>query len=187
MKKFKQLLFVLIGFIVMSSCSQQQARKPISQSSGTFMKASIDRNKILVKEEESLIDSLIKKDTTNQYIASKKGYWYFYDKKNTVDSLSPKRGDVAFFDYDIKDLKGNVIYSDVELKPQTYIVDKQNIMMGIRDGIKLMKKNETITFLFPSHMGFGYHGDNKRIGPNIPLICTVTLNDFKPENAIKTE
>ena len=52
-------------------------------------------------------------------------------------------------------------------------------LMGLRDGIKLMKKGETITFLFPSHMAYGYHGDDKKIGTNEPLICTVTLNDIK--------
>jgi hypothetical protein len=40
-----------------------------------------------------------------------------------------------------------------------------------------MHKNEK-AFLFPSHMGFGYHGDNKRIGTNQPLICTVLLRDY---------
>jgi len=58
---------------------------------------------------------------------------------------------------------------------------------GLRDGIKLMHKNETITFLFPSHMGYGYHGDNRRIGHNQPLICTVTLNDFADETKTITE
>jgi FKBP-type peptidyl-prolyl cis-trans isomerase len=60
-------------------------------------------------------------------------------------------------------------------------------MIGLRDGIKLMKKGEKVTFLFPSHMAFGYHGDNKKIGTNEPLICTVTLNDIKPENELKIE
>jgi hypothetical protein len=48
-----------------------------------------------------------------------------------------------------------------------------------------MHKNEKVNFLFPSHMAYGYHGDNKKIGTNQPLLCTVTLNDFKPENEIK--
>jgi hypothetical protein len=80
---------------------------------------------------------------------------------------------VVFFDYEIKDLKGSIIYSELELRPQIYYVDKQDIMMGLR-GIKLMHKMKS-NFSFPSHMGFGYHGDNKRIGTNQPLICTVTL------------
>jgi gliding motility-associated peptidyl-prolyl isomerase len=175
---------MLIGMLL-TGCSQQQARKPVSQSSGTFMRESIKRNKKLVANEESQIDSIIKSNPKIKYIASDKGYWYHYDIENTNDTIRPKRGDVAYFNYEVKDIKGNVIYSEVELRPQVYYVDKENIMMGLRDGIKLMNEGEKVTFLFPSHMGFGYHGDNKKIGTNQPLICTVTLNDIKPESQVK--
>ncbi len=184
MKKLFLLPLFLLGIMV-TSCSQQQARRPVSHSSGTFMKESIQRNIKLVASEESQIDSIIKSNPQIKYIASDKGYWYHYDIENTQDSIRPKRGDVAFFNYEIKDIKGNLIYSEVELRPQVYYVDKQNIMIGLRDGIKLMNEGEKITFLFPSHMGYGYHGDNNRIGTNQPLICTVTLNDIKPESQVK--
>lgn len=186
--KIIALLLILLCILMIMSCSQQKARMPVSQSSGTFMKESAARNKILVASEEGKIDSIIKSNPTINYIASTKGYWYHYETKVETDTLTPKKGDIAYFDYEIKDLDGNIIYSELELKPQTYYVDKeQKIMMGLRHGIKLMHKNETVTFLFPSHMAFGYHGDNKRIGTNEPLICTVTLNDFKPENKVITE
>ena len=183
MSKFSTL--IVFGFflsIIASGCKQHQdARKPISQTSGSFMKKSIARNKKLVASEETKIEALIKSNPKVKYIASKKGYWYTYVTKNELDSLTPKKGDVAFFDYEIKDLKGTVIYSELELRPQIYYVDKQNIMMGLRDGIKLMHKNEKVSFLFPSNMGYGYHGDDKKIGTNQPLICTVTLRNFKSE------
>lgn len=184
MKKIYVVTIFLLG-ILLTSCSQQQARRPLSHSSGTFMKESIKRNKKLVANEESQIDSIIKSNPQIKYIASDKGYWYHYDIENANDTIRPKRGDVAYFDYEVKDIKGNLIYSEAELRPQVYYVDKQNIMMGLRDGIKLMNEGEKVTFLFPSHMGFGYHGDNKRIGTNQPLICTVTLNDIKPESQVK--
>ncbi|WP_333600182.1 gliding motility-associated peptidyl-prolyl isomerase GldI [Flavobacterium sp.] len=187
MKNSLKIVLLLMLFATIISCKQQQARMPVSRSSGTFMKESVIRNKKLIAGEEGKIDSIIKSNPKIQYIASNKGYWYHYETKNDKDTLRPKKGDVAQFDYEIKDLKGNVVYSEVELRPQTYRVDKQNIMMGLRDGIKLMRKNEKVTFLFPSHMAFGYHGDNKRIGSNQPLICTVTLTDFKPEEKVKTE
>ena len=189
MSKFSTL--IVFGFflsILASSCKQHQdARKPISQTSGSFMKKSIARNKKLVANEETQIEALIKSNPNVKYIASTKGYWYTYVTKNDIDSLTPKKGDVAFFDYEIKDLKGAVIYSELELRPQIYYVDKQNIMMGLRDGIKLMRKNEKVSFLFPSNMGYGYHGDDKKIGTNQPLICTVTLRDFKSEAVYKKE
>jgi gliding motility-associated peptidyl-prolyl isomerase len=188
MKKGKVLTIVFIAFIVASSCKQhQEARRPISQASGSFMKRSVERNKKLITGEEGQIDSIIKSNPKMKYLASKKGYWYTYEIQNKLDTLTPKKGDVAFFDYEIKDLKGNVIYSELELRPQTYLVDKQNIMMGLRDGIKLMHKNEKVNFLFPSHMGFGFHGDNKKIGTNQPLLCSVTLHNFIAEEAFKKE
>ena len=173
--------------VLVSSCSQQQARRPLTQTSGKFMKESMNRNIKLIANEEALIDSVIQKNPERKYIATPKGYWYYYETENTKDTLTPKRGDVAFFDYEITDLKGNLIYSEVELKPQTYLVDKQNILMGLRDGIKLMHKNEKVSFLFPSHLGHGYRGDNDRIPPNLPLIVTVSLRDFKPEAEARTE
>lgn len=175
-------IVVIVASVTVMSCSQhQQARMPISQSSGSFMTKSVERNKLLIAGEEGKIDSIIRSNPKTKYVASRKGYWYYYEVKNTKDTLRPTKGDIAYFDYEVKDLNGNVIYSEVQLRPQVYHVDRQNIMMGLRDGIKLMKKNEKVTFLFPSHMGYGYHGDNKRIGHNEPLICTVTLNDFQPD------
>jgi gliding motility-associated peptidyl-prolyl isomerase len=182
MKNLSKIVLLIVIFTTFLSCKQQQqARMPISRSSGTFMKESVVRNKKLIAGEEGKIDSIIKSNPKIKYLASKKGYWYHYQIKNENDTLRPKKGDVAQFDYEIMDLKGNVVYSEVELRPQTYVVDKQNILMGLRDGIKLMRKNEKVTFLFPSHMAYGYRGDNKLIKSNQPIICTVTLNDFKPK------
>ncbi len=187
MRKTTFISVLFIAFLMLVSCKQQQARMPISHSSGEFLKASVDRNKKLIKGEENKIDSIIKSNPKIKYIASQKGYWYYYETKSDRDTIHPKKGDIACFDYEIKDLDGNVIYSQLELKPQNYVVDKQNILMGLRHGIKLMKKSEKVTFLFPSHMAFGYHGDDRRIGTNEPIICTVTLNDIKSENKTKQE
>jgi len=188
MKYCKITIILFFASILLSSCKQhQEARRPISQSSGSFMRQSIARNKKLIASEEGLIDSIIKSNPSIKYIASKKGYWYYYETRNLLDSLTPKKGDVAFFDYEIKDLKGHIIYSELELRPQVYKVDKEDIMMGLRDGIKLMRKNEKINFLFTSRMGFGFHGDNNKIGTNQPLSCTVTLHDFMPEAEYKKQ
>ncbi|WP_310557013.1 gliding motility-associated peptidyl-prolyl isomerase GldI [Flavobacterium sp.] len=188
MKLLKIFCCLFLGVNLVTCCTpKQEPRRPISQKSGAFMKQSIERNIKMNQNEEALIESIIEKDTSVDYISSKKGYWYHYIIKNDSVNTKPIKGDVAFFDYEIKDLKGNIIYSQLELKPQKYIVDKQNIMIGLRDGIKLMKKGEKVTFLFPSHMGYGYHGDSKKVTNNIPLMCTVTLNDIKQENELKIE
>uniref|UniRef100_UPI00404776E4 hypothetical protein n=1 Tax=Flavobacterium sp. TaxID=239 RepID=UPI00404776E4 len=83
-----QNLFLFGALILLASCSQQQqARKPISHTSGTFIKESIERNKILIADEEDLIAEVIKQDSLKSYIASTKGYWYKYETK--IEEVSP--------------------------------------------------------------------------------------------------
>jgi len=187
MNYYKLSICSLLFAVLLFSCKQhEQARRPISQSSGSFMKKSADRNKKLVASEEDVIKKIIKSNPKVKYYATRKGYWLYYEERNTTDLSTPKKGDIAYFNLEIKDIEGKIIYSEAELGPQTYYVDKQDIMMGLRDGIKLMHKNETVTFLFPSHIAYGYHGDNKKIGTNQSLICTVTLRNFVPEEVPKT-
>ena len=160
MRKFIYTTAITFLFVLFSCQNSQVARKPISQSSGSFMKESVDRNKKLIAGEEEEIARVIRQNKKIKFIASSKGYWYAYATVNPKDSLTPKKGDVALFDYEVKDLKGRIIYSKNELGPQTYFVDKQNIMAGLREGIKLMHRKEKINFLFTSHIAYGYHGDN---------------------------
>lgn len=175
------ILVTVLATIITSCQSNQEARKPISHASGTFMKQSVNRNKKLIAGEEAEIARVIRQNKNVKFIASTKGFWYSYIVTNKKDTLTAKKGDVALFDYEVKDLKGRVIYSKSELGPQTYFVDKQNIMTGLREGIKLMHRNEKINFLFTSTIAYGYHGDNKKIGTNKPLLCIVTLRDFMSE------
>jgi gliding motility-associated peptidyl-prolyl isomerase len=179
MNIFKHLLVVALTIFI-ASCSEKQARQPISHSSGTFMKESIDRNKKLNEQEKLAITKIIQKDTAFLYNRSEKGFWYAYENKST-ENVFPVKGDVVNFDYEITDLYGNTIYSAEELKTQTYHVDKQNIMSGLRNGIKLMHKGDKVKFIFPSQSAYGYHGDDKKIGTNQPIICLVTLNEIKSE------
>jgi len=187
MNYLKISIYSLLFAVLLAGCKHhEEARRPISRASGTFMKKSADRNKKLVASEEDVIKKIIKSNPKVKYYATKKGYWFSYDEKNNTETTAPRKGDIAYFNLEVKDIEGKVIYSEADLGPQTYYVDKQDIMMGLRDGIKYMKKNETVTFLFPSHMAYGYHGDNKKIGPNQSLICTVTLRNFVPDPAQNT-
>lgn len=187
MNYLKLSIYSLLFAVLLVSCKQhEEARRPISQTSGTFMKKSADRNKKIVANEEDVIKKIIKSNPKVKYYATRKGYWLTYEEKNSTDLLTPKKGDIAYFNLEVKDIAGKIIYSEADLGPQTYYVDKQDIMMGLRDGIKMMHKNETVTFLFPSHIAYGYHGDNNKIGTNESLICTVTLRNFIPDPAAAT-
>jgi len=173
MKKLLAILCILTIFI---SCKAPEARRPISVKSGSFIDQSVERNKKLNAEEHALIRTLIELDVNSEYMASPNGFWYTYNTKIENDSITPKFGDIVNFDYNVKDLNSNIIYTNEQLKQQNYAMDQQELFSGLREGLKLMKAGETVTFLFPSQKAYGYYGDTMNIGTSVPLICQVTVN-----------
>ena len=69
-------------------------------------------------------------------------------------------------------------YSAEELRTQSYAMDQEELFTGLREGLKLMKTGETITFIFPSQKAYGYYGDDNKISSNMPLVCEVTVNSI---------
>ena len=69
-----------------------------------------------------------------------------------------------------------------EKPTREYAMDKEKLFSGLRQGLKLMKTGETVTFLFPSHKAFGYYGDKEKIGSNVPITAKVTLHEIKEES-----
>lgn len=174
MNKLLTLALILLVF----SCKTPEARRPVSVKTGSFIDASVERNKMLNATEQASIKKLMEQNEKN-YIASESGFWYYYNNKIEVDSLkTPLFGDVINYNYNVKALNGNLIYSKEDIKTQNYAMDQEELFTGLREGLKLMKSGETVTFLFPSQKAYGYYGDENKIGSNTPLICEVTINSI---------
>lgn len=173
-----KLLILALFFIAFVSCKMPEARRPVSVKTGSFIDASVERNKKLNAKEQSAIKKLMEREKKD-YIASKSGFWYYYNTKLDIDSLeTPEFGDIINYDYEVKDLNGSLIYSKHDIKDKTYVMDKEELFTGLREGLKLMKTGETVTFLFPSQKAYGYYGDLNKIGTSTPLICEVTIHSI---------
>ncbi len=170
-------LLILMLLCSFWSCKSPEARRPVQRTSGSFIRESVERNKKIVEQEEAVITTLILQDSLNDYIASESGFWYYYNKKDTATAVFPKLGDAVTFTYDIKHLNGEIILSEADNGIQQYKVDQSNqdLISGVRDGIKLMKAGEVVTFLFPSHKAYGYYGLEDKLGTNVPVQSTVSL------------
>jgi len=163
-------------------CKSPEARQPVSTKSGSFIKESAERNIKLYQKEQQLISDIIESHPETNYIASESGFWYYYNTKVELDTITADFGDIVNFNYNIKDLNGNDIYTSDEIPTQNYAMDKAELFTGLREGLKLMKPGETVTFLFPSQKAFGYYGDTKKIGTNVPIMCQVTVNSITQNN-----
>ena len=177
MKLKSILFFVVLALLV--SCKEQQARRPITQSTTNIYEAAAKENKRLNELENIEIEAFMAKDSINNYQVSTKGFWYVYNNKNETNLPVPKVGDIVTIEYEITDLNNYVIYSKEELGIKTYKIDKEDFIPALQDGLKLMKKGETITFIIPSYRAYGISGDGNKIGVSQTLKSKVTLIDIK--------
>lgn len=173
-----RIIALLICALLFVACKSPEARRPVSSKSGSFIDASVERNIKLNEREQTYIKKIMSENPEQEYIASENGFWYYYNVKQADSLMSPDFGDIVTFNYNIKTLTDDIIYSKEDLKPQTYVMDKQELFSGLREGLKLMKSGETVTFMFPSQKAYGYYGDENKIGINVPIKCEVSVNSI---------
>lgn len=177
----KNNIFLVVIGLLLLSCLEPTPRKPIIKRSGSEMEKSVILNKKIIEFEEHNFKEIIRLDSINNYITSSLGFWYKYLVKSERND-PPKTGEKVLYTYEVFDSKGLLIYSENEVGLKEYVIDKQEIVEGLRDGLKLMNEGEQVTFLFPSYKLYGYAGDNIKIGINQSLIYKVKLIKINKKN-----
>lgn len=165
------LSFLILGSVL--ACAQPEARKPLQKRSGGFMKDSAERNKALyAKEESEILNFIQQRDSLRTYNQSESGFWYSISRTNTQDQNTAKAGDTVIFSYRVYDLTLNEIIPIEANEHIEYLVDQshQELINGIREGIKLTKNMESIRLLIPSIMAYGYRGIPGVIPSNTPVV-----------------
>ena len=168
----KQNLFYPL-IVIFCSCSENNIRYPLNKGKKTFLTNSATRNKILLAREELMIRKSADKDSLFTFYNSEKGFLYAYVKKVSENQPLPRRGTKLRFTYKIEDLNKKILYTKNELGIVDYIVDKDNIIPALREGIRIMRPNEIVVFLFPSYLCYGYQGDGNKVGVSQPLRYTI--------------
>lgn len=179
----KNSLIILI-LIFLSSCSGPEPRRPKETKNLHSISASVERGKALLAHEQKMIQEIIKKDSLHHYEHSASGSWYYYQSVNDTANYFPKPDDLVTLTYDLINFDNDTIYSKEEIGVVVYKVDKQEVFPGLRNSVKLLKENETATFLYPSSMAYGYLGDKNKIGVNVPLKSTLTILKIQKQQDI---
>lgn len=132
--------------------------------------------------EHVLIEHFIARDTSLTYTNSQKGFWYAKISENKK-GVYPVKGDVVLFEKEVTSLDGTVYFSTQGVGLQEYCVDKEHIIKGIKEGIKLMREGETYKFVFSSFVAYRMNGDaTNTVGSNEPLVCTISLTKINKNN-----
>ncbi|MCK5906174.1 MAG: FKBP-type peptidyl-prolyl cis-trans isomerase, partial [Flavobacteriales bacterium] len=72
----------------------------------------------------------------------------------------------------VEGLDGKIIYRSIT---KSIVVDHQDEIKGMHEGLKLMSEGSEAIFIFPSHQAFGFHGDDNKIKSNTPLVYRVKV------------
>ena len=172
-------LRILIIILLFAACKEPEARRPVQGATDTFLEESVARNRALLEAETNRIRQIIALDSLKEYKNTGSGSWFTYINRNETTSPLPKTDDVVTLTYTLTTLDNDTLYTTEDIGIIDYKVDRQELFPGLRNGIKLLKENETATFLFPSSLAYGYHGDQDKVGVNVPVKCTVSI--FKIE------
>jgi gliding motility-associated peptidyl-prolyl isomerase len=176
--KFKVLIKVSAAILLffLSGCETTEARKPIQRKGTSSLKKTVAVNKALFEKEQHAMKDFMSLDSIHNYTDSKKGFWYTALVKAQEIGPKPIKGDVIQFEQEIRSLDGRLIYSKETLGIQTYVVDKEHVVKGVKEGVKLMRENEEFKFIFSSFVAFRMNGDEaQKVGVNEPIISTIKL------------
>ncbi|MBC2839224.1 gliding motility-associated peptidyl-prolyl isomerase GldI [Robiginitalea sp. SC105] len=177
----KTRLLALLAVLTVS-CGEPEVRWPVTRKAGSFLKLSAERNKRLLDQEQAWLDELVARDSLHTYINSESGSRYYYLQKGDTGGYTPRPDDLVTLTYDIRTWENDTLYTRDEIGLVRYKVDKQELFPGLRNSVKLLQEGESAVFFFPSSLAFGYHGDQERIGPNVPVQSTLTLLQIEKES-----
>lgn len=177
---------IFLGWMILwltMGCGDPEPRRPLVVHTGTFFDNSVARTRQLLAQEQAQLQELIRLDSLHTYQASPHGFWYYYHptQVSLANGSFPRENDAVQLICTIRTLSNDTLYPHQEINFTMY---RNAPFTALNEAVKLMKKGQTATFLFPSSIAYGYKGDGDRIGGNTPFIGTFFLQEIvqAPEN-----
>ena len=159
----------------MAACKEPEARRPVQGQTDRFIEESVLRNRELLAREEARIQQVIDSDSLLEFQASGSGFHYALTERSDKTGFRIEPNDAVTLSYMLATLENDTIYSTDDIGVLQVKVDKEALFPGLREGLKLLQNGDEAIFLFPSALGYGYPGDQDRIGTNVPLRCHVRI------------
>jgi len=136
----------------------------------------LEANKAAIEVENKQIDKLI--DSTGWNML-KTATGLRYEIIEHGNGPKAETGKIARFEYEIKLISGEIIYSSKQSGPKEFRIGSGGVESGLEEGILLLKSGDKAKFVIPSFLAHGLSGDQDRIPPKATLIYTVKLIDLK--------
>lgn len=159
------LLFCL--FIV--SCKKQAPQLPsnkgmeINNTNASLMKI----NQKLASKEDIIIKKFAEKK--GSFKKNEIGFWYVLYRSGIGPIL--KDSSSCNFKYKLMLLNGKTL----EEKTIQLVIGKKQIVTGLEEGLKIMHRGDSASFIIPWYLGYGMTGNKPLVPPYTSIIYKVKL------------
>jgi len=168
------LLFLLLAVALFSCKSDPEPKRKIDP--GKLKEPLIEANKRMTESEFTQI-----KDFMNRYNwemqASESGLYYDIYKQG--EGKKAKAGNQVTIDYKLYFLTGDLIESTEEGEALSFVLEKDDVIIGMHEAIQMMHKGSKGRFIIPSHLGYGLLGKEGKIPPKTTLVYDIELINVK--------
>jgi FKBP-type peptidyl-prolyl cis-trans isomerase len=166
----------LLFLILCTSCSEQPQPSKSTRHLGMMSDSLVNYNRSIVRTEDQQIEDFIarygwkmnKTGTGLRYLIFKKG-----------KGVKTEKGKVAVIRYTLRFLNGNLCYSSDKEGLKEFKIGYGGVESGVEEGILLMRVGDRAKFIVPSHLAFGFLGDQNKIPQHATLVYDIELVKIK--------
>jgi len=147
----------------------------------TLLATSCEKNK-WAEHEQKMIDSYVKSLGDTTYVLTTSGL-YFIELKPGIGSYPVDR-DTTYFKYEAA-FTDYVVFdtNDPITKPYKHVIGTyDDVVLGIDEGLRLMKVGGKYRLLTPSSLAWGFEGIPGYVAGYTPIVWTIELDSIKVGN-----
>ena len=175
--KHIKVFFVSLTLLTLSltACNQEPVNN--QPDPAQLREKLIEHNQKKIRTEDKIIDDYVllhypdagKTSTGLRYVIYPLG----------SDKLATKN-QVATIDYSVELLNGQSVYSTKKKGgPEKFRITHEDAPDGLHEGLQLLHLGDSAVFIMPSHLAYGFTGDQESIGQNAILVYKVVLIELE--------
>ena len=166
----KYFLIILIAGCLFLSCTKTAPQLPANK--GNVVDKNISNlmevnQKLAAKEDSILMIFATKADV--KFKKSEIGFWYKVDVPTNGEPIKDK---------DFCNLSCTSLSLDmkvIQTEKMQIVIGKKQLVVGLEEGLKLLHKGESATFIIPWYLAYGRNGKGSHIKPYTSIVYQIKL------------
>ena len=170
LKVCKFFLITLCVSCLFVSCTKTAPQLPANKGNVVDKNISnlLEVNEKLAAKEDSILMTFATK-TDAKFKKSEIGFWYKVDVPTNRELIKDK--DICKLSCTSLSLDMKVIQTE----KMQIVIGKKQLVVGLEEGLKLLHKGESATFIIPWYLAYGRNGKGSHIKPYTSIIYQIEL------------